>query len=268
MDIKSNSVRRALSPGGTTLHAAVATACLLALGATGCGGANKYDAVVTGTVTIEGELAPGGTVTFHPEGVGLAAYGRIHPDGSYSLRTGQGNLKDVDGGTIASGKYIATVVAHMPSSEGEVLGEGGPPKPGRHLTSIKVRSRETSPLHYTVQSGSNIFVLDVPSSISDPAEERATETVDGQQPTATEPEEPSAINTEDQSASPAPASTQTDTPTGTIPSEPNGEASPAADQPVVESPTGEQAAEQTAAEPTADVEPTSTDNSPAKEATP
>ena len=33
----------------------------------GCGGpANKYDAVVTGTVTIDGELANSGIVTFHP----------------------------------------------------------------------------------------------------------------------------------------------------------------------------------------------------------
>ena len=39
---------------------------MLAL-AIGCGGpANEYDAVVTGTVTIDGELANSGLVTFHP----------------------------------------------------------------------------------------------------------------------------------------------------------------------------------------------------------
>ena len=44
-----------------------------------------------GTVTVDGELAPCGRVTFHPVKTGPPAYGSIFQNGSYSLRIGQGD---------------------------------------------------------------------------------------------------------------------------------------------------------------------------------
>lgn len=137
----------------------------LALGvmfAAGCNGpANKYDAVVTGTVTIDGELANNGTVTFHPIDDGKVAVGRIHPDGSYSLRTGQGDLNEVDGGTVVSGDYIVTVSVTGPSEPDARVGEGGPLIPGPSLVAAKYASQDTSDLKRTVKPGPQIFVLEL-----------------------------------------------------------------------------------------------------------
>ena len=57
----------------------------------GCGGP---DSTVQGTVTIDGELAHRGIVTFHPVDGGPTAYGSIGENGEYSLRVGRGDLND------------------------------------------------------------------------------------------------------------------------------------------------------------------------------
>jgi hypothetical protein len=140
----------------------VGCAALAAVIVAGCNAStNKYDAVVTGTVTIDGELANNGTVTFHPMNGGKVAVGRIHPDGSYSLRTGQGDLNEVDGGTVVPGEYIVTVNVNGPAVENARVGEGGPLIPGPSLVAAKYATKETSELKRTVKSGSQVFVLEL-----------------------------------------------------------------------------------------------------------
>jgi hypothetical protein len=157
------------------------TRCVLgsvAVFAQGCGGpAYQYDAVVTGTVTIDGDLAKSGTVTFHPVKEGKPAIGRIHPDGSYSLRTGQGDLKKEDGGTVMSGEYLVTVNITGPASESAVVAEGGPPIPGPSLIHSKYSQKSTTDLRYTVEPGPQVIVLNLAGpEPAPPAEESPKET--------------------------------------------------------------------------------------------
>ena len=57
----------------------------------------EQTAVVQGTVTIEGELEPSGTVTLIPVKEGPVAVGTIHSGtGVLTLRVGQGNLGNPD----------------------------------------------------------------------------------------------------------------------------------------------------------------------------
>jgi hypothetical protein len=146
---------------------------LVLLVAAGCGGAaNKYDAVVTGTVTVDGELAKSGIVTFHPVDEGNVAIGRIHPDGSYSLRTGQGDLQQVDGGTVEPGEYIVTVSVTAPPTAGARVGEGGPPIPGPSLVAAKYSSKDSSDLRRTVKAGPQVMILELEAAeIVPPADE-------------------------------------------------------------------------------------------------
>ena len=124
----------------------------------GCGGpAYEYDSTVTGTVTIDGDLAKSGTVTFHPAEKGQPAIGRIHSDGSYSLRTGQGDMREVDGGTVIPGEYAVTVAITGPSAP--MTAEGGPPIPGPSLIASKYSRKETTDLHHTVKPGKQVIVL-------------------------------------------------------------------------------------------------------------
>jgi hypothetical protein len=122
-----------------------------------------YDSVVTGTVTIDGELAKSGTVTFHPVEAGRPAIGRIYSDGSYSLRTGQGDLSKGDGGTIASGEYLVTASITGPAESGAVVSEGGPPKPGPSLIHKKYAQKDTTDLRCSVKPGPQVIVLDLKS---------------------------------------------------------------------------------------------------------
>jgi hypothetical protein len=140
--------------------------------ATGCAGrTNEYDAVVTGTVTIDGELANAGTVTFHPASGGKVAIGRIHPDGSYSLRTGQGDLHEVDGGTVVPGEYIVTVSITGPPVESAQVIPGAPPLPGASLVAAKYAAKDSSDLKHTVKAGSQIIILELERAESPPPED-------------------------------------------------------------------------------------------------
>lgn len=165
----------------------ICSAVVLLLAA-GCGGAaNKYDAVVTGTVTVDGELAKSGTVTFHPVDEGKVAIGRIHSDGSYSLRTGQGDLQQVDGGTVEPGDYIVTVSVTAPPTEGAQVAEGGPPIPGPSLIAAKYSSKQTSDVKRTVKAGPQVMILELEAAeIAPPADEAdASEAEEGVESDAT-----------------------------------------------------------------------------------
>jgi hypothetical protein len=140
---------------------------LISLCCCGCG--SRMDSSVQGTVTIDGVLADHGTVAFYPVGGGPPAYGNIVRDGSYSVRVGQGNLRDEDASRIHSGEYVVTVVVNTPAQNGETMGEAGPPKPGPRMTAEKYASKDASPLHKTVLPGPNVMPLELEGN--SPAEE-------------------------------------------------------------------------------------------------
>jgi hypothetical protein len=128
--------------------------------AVGCS-RSSYDATVEGTVTVGDQLASRGQVVFHPVKDGPTAYGNIFPNGSYSLRVGQGDLGDLDGGEVRSGDYIVTIVVNMPSVNDETTGIGGPPRPGPRLSAAKYAKETTSDLRVTVSPGRNVVPLDL-----------------------------------------------------------------------------------------------------------
>jgi hypothetical protein len=146
----------------------------------GCGKANNQTAVVQGTVTIEGELAKQGIVTFHPKGGGPVAYGPIRPDGTFTMQVGQGKTTNLDASQIQIGDYIVTVVVAAPAvpKTGDVP---GPPEPGPRLTAKKYSNKETTDLKYTVKLERNIYNIDI---------ERATqEELDAEKAEKASPEE-------------------------------------------------------------------------------
>ena len=161
---------------------------------TGCGtNRSSADAIVQGTVTIDGVLAPRGQVTFHPVATGPVATGPIHGDGSFSLRIGQGDMANPDESKINSGEYVATVVVNEPADKSATVGEGGPPLAGKRLTAIKYALKETSGLKFTVKPGRNVFPIELEGSQNDPPPELPAT---GEQPPAGE-EGKSAAGTAD-----------------------------------------------------------------------
>ena len=139
----------------------------------GGGSGHEYDSVVTGTVTVDGSPAKSGTVVLHPEKTGQPAIGRIHSDGSYSLRTGQGNLTKEDGGTVASGDYVVTASVTGASSAGDFVGEGGPPKPGRSLIDSKYATKDSSDFRFAVKPGRQVIDLRLKSASLEAATTRS-----------------------------------------------------------------------------------------------
>jgi len=121
----------------------------------GCGG--TYDSTVSGTVTMDGNSVPRGTVAYHPSNGGPAAYALIESDGAYTIRTGR-----EDG--LPSGQYQVTVISNEPSVETK---DGRPPPPGKAITPVWYKTKETSGLTFTVESGSN--TIDLPLTSKPPA---------------------------------------------------------------------------------------------------
>jgi hypothetical protein len=120
----------------------------------GCGG--PFDSSVTGIVTLDGNVVPRGTVSFQPKAGGPAAYARIAEDGSYVVRTGR-----EDG--LPSGEYYVTVSANEAPTVMQTA-EGGPPPPGKPITPLWYRTRNSSGLSYVVEPGSNEIDLKLNST--------------------------------------------------------------------------------------------------------
>ena len=156
----------------------VAVVCFALIAMAGCSKkSSQGDAVVQGTVTVDGVLAERGTVTFIPVQDGPVGMGTIDEKGTFSLRVGQGNFNDPNQSMIPSGEYVVTVVVNEPAAapapvEGDEV--VGPPAPGPRLTAAKYASKEATDLKYTVKSGRNVFPLELESSANDPLPE-ATE---------------------------------------------------------------------------------------------
>ena len=168
----------------------IAAAFLAASG--GCGGASaKYDANVQGTVTIDGELAPGGTVTFTPVKKGPTAVGTIASDGSYALRVGQGDVGSPDSSEIPAGKYVVTAMITGSSPPTESAPAGAPPPAGPKMIADKYGSRATSDLEFEVNQGPNIIVLALDGPWANPPveepsdDEEAASTAEGEQESVT-----------------------------------------------------------------------------------
>ena len=115
----------------------------------GCGG---KPAVVTGTITVDGEPLTQGSVTFAPSNGGLRASGVIQSDGSYEIRTNRDAGLDI-------GEYDVAVV----SREVIITSSNTPPMPGKYLAPKRYGKVKTSGLHYAVQKGSNIIDIDLSS---------------------------------------------------------------------------------------------------------
>ena len=150
-----------------SIHATLAL--WLSLTLVGCGaGGGKYDASVEGTVTVDGDLAQRGSVTFYPVKSGPAAAGQIFKDGSYSVRVGQGSLAESDAGKLPSGEYVATVVVSGELDKSKTVSAGGPPMAGVRLSAAKYADRATSGLKFSVKPGRNVLELKLDSAASDP----------------------------------------------------------------------------------------------------
>jgi hypothetical protein len=129
---------------------------------------SPYDAIVQGSVTIDGQLAQGGVVSFYPKKTGPAAVGEIAQNGSYSLRIGQGNVGNRDLSKIPSGKYVATVLVTAPPGKEAVRPEGGPLPLGPRLMADKYADRQTSDLAYEVKNGLNVIDLKLEGPSANP----------------------------------------------------------------------------------------------------
>ena len=152
--------------------------------AVGCGPKGpKLNAAVEGTVTVDGELAPRGTVTFTPAKGGPAAVGRIFANGSYTIRVGQGDLTNPDGGKLPAGDYVVSVIVTGEAGADEVVAKGGPPLAGPRLSAQKYMSEKTSDLKYTIKPGKNVINLELVGTSADPPppEESEDEAAEGEQ---------------------------------------------------------------------------------------
>jgi hypothetical protein len=132
---------------------ACATTLVVLVTISGCGGV--YDSTVSGTVTLDGNPVPCGTVTFYPQVSGPAAYARILENGSYSVHTGREE-------GLPAGEYAVTVSANEPSTIKQTA-SGGPPPPGKPITPMWYRSKESSGLKFNIAAGSNEINLELTS---------------------------------------------------------------------------------------------------------
>ncbi|HVL07855.1 MAG TPA: carboxypeptidase-like regulatory domain-containing protein [Burkholderiaceae bacterium] len=115
---------------------------LLALCISGCGGG--HPSTVSGTVSLDQQPLATGTVTFHPEGGGAAAYGNVDASGKYMISTGTSQ-------GLEPGDYRVTVVAL------ELIPGPHPDDApsGRRITPQQYQDLETTPLRVSVERGAN-----------------------------------------------------------------------------------------------------------------
>jgi hypothetical protein len=131
-----------------TLLAAIVLASL-----GGCSG-SKYEAQVSGRVTLDGKPVGPGVIVFAPEdGKSNPPEGAIMPDGSYFLRTS----RDLG---LPPGKYKVSVSVFDVSDAQPNQRSMAPPK---LVTPERYASHETSPLAFEVSSGSNTIDVDLKS---------------------------------------------------------------------------------------------------------
>lgn len=138
--------------------------------ASGCN--SSTEATLSGTVLVEGELASSGQVTLHPVKEGPTACGRIHRDGSYVVKIGQGNRDNPDASTIPPGDYVVTVVVLREPRPNEAS-QSGPPLPGDRWSDPIYADRDSTPLRVSVGAGRQLLPLDLKAAADAAAESDA-----------------------------------------------------------------------------------------------
>jgi hypothetical protein len=128
-------------------------ACAALVSVTGCGG--PYDASARGMVTLDGKVVPRGMVSFNPVSGGPVAYAMIGEDGHYVVRTGR------DEG-LPAGDYQVSITAYEAPAVAQT-DKGGPPPPGKAITPVWYRMKETSGLKFNVKPGKNEINLELTS---------------------------------------------------------------------------------------------------------
>jgi len=107
------------------------------------------DASIEGVVTLDGVPLTTGTVTFHPLGGGVPAYGVISSNGEYSISTGANK-------GLVAGKYVVTVVATTPPTSSLEF--------GKLLVPERYGSLQQTPIRVTVVPGKNRINLELTSN--------------------------------------------------------------------------------------------------------
>jgi hypothetical protein len=128
------------------MFVAVPTLCLALLG---CGGGGPPSGTVKGTVTLDGQPVPAGTVMFIPDqsaGMsGPAAQGQLGSDGTFELQGPAGRRE------VLVGAYIVTVTGPQVSSDSE----------GSSATSVKLPEK----YQYEQSSGITQQVVEGPNQV-------------------------------------------------------------------------------------------------------
>jgi hypothetical protein len=157
---------------------------LICLVATGCGGAKHGQ--VSGKVTNKGNVLPGGTVTFWPQGDVSGAtpvYAKIQDDGSYTApkvpagevavtveteslagraQTGIPGIAKMKDGRAGPGGPPPEIIAQINEAKGGNLqGEAKAASDKYRPIDKKYASPQTSTLKLTVQSGTQEFNIDL-----------------------------------------------------------------------------------------------------------
>ncbi|WP_428305089.1 hypothetical protein [Lacipirellula sp.] len=140
------------------VNSARTAATLLLVAAATClatSGCSKSDySTVSGGVSLDGKPLDGGAIVFVPETSGPLAYGKVRPDGSYTLQSSGG----VEG--LKPGNYVVTISYRS-----------GQPSFGMTLAQIQALEKvpisyttpETSSLHEQVLAGENVIDLKLTS---------------------------------------------------------------------------------------------------------
>ena len=111
-------------------------------------GCSTQDSQVSGTVTLDDQPLPLGTVAFHPQEAGPIAFGQVNSSGRYSLNTGtESGLKP--------GSYAVTIEA----TEIVEPTPGNPEPLPKLLTPAKYRDKQVSGLIVEVKPGKNDIPL-------------------------------------------------------------------------------------------------------------
>lgn len=150
-----------LSP---TKKCAVAAILVSLITANGCRDAGtKRDASVTGVVTINGELAKSGSISFQPKGLGPTVYGTISGEGSYRLRTGKAAPNSPEEAKVPSGLYrvVLRVSGNSQLNQSPEEFREGPPELGKLLIPAMYLDADKTPLEYIIKPGDNVINIDI-----------------------------------------------------------------------------------------------------------
>lgn len=146
-----------------SMHGPVCLA-VLAVCLSGCSSGEKgYSGptgTVSGTVTIDGESAPEGTIVQFSHQSGFAATGEVGSDGTYQITTRKGP-------EIRTGEYTVTVkppTVELTEEQADKIMENPdsqPPEAPASPIPEKYRNTATSGLSFEVQEGENNFDIEL-----------------------------------------------------------------------------------------------------------